>query len=138
LNVGNAHGPSNTQFTDLISQYMPITAGENYQWKLMVKSSPNISSGLYLRYHFRDINFSNDVYFNMLNNRSVSTSVVTYSGTFAMPVNGSTSITDSSQGTISLVGTMNYTPIYCYIELWNFDPPNSSTIIFDDCELLPM
>jgi hypothetical protein len=138
LNVGNAHGAANTQFVSILSLQMPITAGENYSWKLVVAASPAITSGLYLRYHFRDVNFANDVYFNMLNNIAVGTSATTYSGTFGMPVNGSTSITDSAQGTISLVGTMNYTPIYCYVELWNFQPNVSSTIIADDCQLLPV
>jgi hypothetical protein len=138
LNIGNAHGPSNTQFASILSFPAPIIPGDQYAWSILTEANPAITTGFIMRVHLRDINFSNDVYFDLIADRGLPNSVGPFSGVFTMPQQNDVSVSDTSQGLLPIVGTLNYVPVYLYVELWNFKPNVSSTVILDDLQIAPI
>jgi hypothetical protein len=136
--VGNAHGAANTQYSVNLSYPVAIVPGDSYQFSLQAYANPAISQGLYCRLHFRDANLANDVYVSvpLTGGGALGTSAVSFLSRFFMPVNGDTTVQTVTWGALSIVGTLNFVPAYILVEIGNFQPNISSTIIFDTVTLL--
>jgi hypothetical protein len=129
LNVGNAHAPAYNQYVSLLSYPVGVASGNLYSWQIWAKANPTISTGLRFRIHFRDINFANDVYFDLVPLQGQGTSWVKFSGQFTIPQPGDTVVTATgAQKTLSGAAPAQLT--YIYAEIWNYEPNVSSTIYF--------
>jgi hypothetical protein len=142
LNVGNAHGAANTQWVSLLSYPIAVTAGDLYAYSLLAfaekAGSPGtgITTGFIVRCHIRDINFANDVSFDLIPNQGLGYTPTKFSGSFTMPVAGATTVLTKTGQVISLTGAVPAQPTYFYYEIWNYKPNVTSMVEVDDMQLI--
>lgn len=141
LDVGNNHAPANQQYVAILDYPVAFVPGDPYFFSILARANPAISQGLKIRMHFRDINLANDTYIELISDSALGTGVTTISGNLSMPNQGYTSVRvqgvqNLSSGVRSIVGgPLGYAPAFVFVELWNYEPNVSSTIIYDECEL---
>jgi hypothetical protein len=166
LDVGNAHGLANTQYVSIISSPIPIVPGNPYLFSILAVASAfnqgslswlsilgglagligsflstgsrtNITQGFLVRLHLRDNNFANDVAFDLVPDQALADSVTQYQFGFTMPGAGDT-VVQTINGPIALNSgaAVPANVTYLYVELWNYKPNITSTVICDDCRLI--
>lgn len=157
LNVGNEHAAANTQYVSILSLPCPIIPTVKYTYSMVAEvqyppggCSGALGCGFIVRCHIQDIDFSNDVYFDIVPlGTSLPITTTTFSGWFIMPDTGDISVTTNSGTATIQNGSLSYTPVYFYIELWNFQPGQggsgcagtsacSSVILVDSLQVSPV
>jgi hypothetical protein len=141
LDVGNNHAPANQQWVSLLSYPMGIVSGAVYSWQLLAYANPAITTGFIVRLHLRDINFANDVTCDLVPDQSLGGSAATFGFKFLMPNPGDTTLKVLPQpqgGTLSLTAAAPAQLTFAYLEIWNFKPNVSSTVIADDSRLIDL
>ena len=128
LDVGNSHAPAYNQYVSDLSYPVGITPGNLYSFDVWAKASPAISTGWRFRIHLRDINFANDVYFDLVPLQGLTTAWTEFKGKFYMPNPGDT-VVNTQTGAVSLSGAAPADLTYLYAEVWNYEPNVSSTVL---------
>ena len=129
LDVGNAHAPADNQYVSDISNPAAITPGNLYSYDIWAKASPSISTGWRFRIHIRDINFANDVYFDVVALQGLGTSWTEFKGKLYMPQAGDIAVQTPTGAAFTLSAAAPADVTYLYAEVWNYEPNVSSTVI---------
>ena len=136
LNVGDAHGAPNTQYMTCLSYPVAIFPGGTYYFSILAKANPAISAGFRVRLHFRDENFENDTYVTLINGVGLGTAKQKSESRLVMPLQGDLTMQTGKWGTLTIVGgPLGYDPAYVFLELGNYHPNISSTVIADSATL---
>jgi hypothetical protein len=135
--VGNHSAPADTQWDAIGSAYIPIQPGGTYEFKIIADANPSLSQGMYVRLHFRDANFENDTIVTFYAGGAgtplgaLGTSPTTFDGHIIMPNEGDSYLQTTAWGALEIAGgPLSYVPAYCWVEIGNMEPNQSSTVIY--------
>jgi len=139
LNIGDAHGAPSTQYMTCLSYPVAIFPGGTYYFSILARANPAISAGFRVRLHFRDANFDNDVYVTLINRIGLTTTKQKFESRLVMPLQGDLNMQTGKWGSLTIVGgPLGYDPAYVFLELGNYQPNISSTVIADSATLKNM
>ena len=135
LHIGDAHGPPSTQYMRCWAYPAGIWPTATYYFSILAKANPAISAGFRLRLLLRDASLAGACYVELLNRVALGTTVQKFESRLVMPKSGDSTMQTGKWGTLPIVGTLNYDPVYLFVEPANYQPNISSTVMIDSATL---